>query len=1738
MRKSLFKTAALVLTFFSGLSASALDQVDGVYQIGTPQELTEFAQLVNEGNSTINAVLTKDIDLTDVEFPMIGNSSISYSGTFDGQYHTVTLNQTASQSYYGLFGTLQNATIKNLRTAGDINTAYNLVGGICGYLISSKIQNCVSSVNINSSIVGDAATGGICGWTYGSEVTNSIFNGSITGEAVINCGGFSGWATGPATTSFTNCAQIGQINIAADQGDTYNVSRAPEAIVCTNVYYLNSTKNTNPGTIQITADQLASGEACYILNGDQTNIRWTQTIDDSMTLFPFPGKQVFKCGDNYVNVETDEEFANFKEYVIDYESEFCENLAENVIAKKDIVEQYKATVEKFDECTSLEEFVAIYNTLPEQKNALQKSEEAYNNYMGKVNEAKTYLEENTGLEGPAYEKLLVYLSDYEEPSNTYFHGTLSYILEVAELNEEELKEEMYLIDEMLFDVTLSNTQSGTDVTTLITNPDFSDGFEGWDGQLPTSFGSSETSPIRAAVCEGKTMDMYQTIYGLQNGIYELRINGAFSPYPIEDYNNTNYAAMLYANGNVNYFQANIEDMLPVSEAVDGQNCYLAGDNAVDVDENIIGYTMNGVISCCNAFQAGRYENAILANVTNGTLKIGIKQPGTGNSPEWLGFGNIKLIYGGTLEQADESLTHVLESQTARANTILNIYEFSAGDDYKFYPNFSQKLKDDLKAVVDSAKTVSNPHDKYALIERFTDLFQKIYENKKDYIKFWDQYFKVENLLSYNLDEDETNELDAILQSMSNDYVNGTVSQEDIEKDYLSMLSFMPQKQSDGYVHIGTAKDLVLFAVYTNMINPTYNAMLTADIDLTDVDFPMIGTSSNHYSGIFDGQNHTITLKQTATQSYYGLFCILNGATIKNLRTAGEIHTSFNIVGGICGQMILSTIQNCISSVDIISNSAIDAAFGGITGWIAEGSIVKDCVYNGKILAEASVNCGGFAGWSGGTKCSFINCLQMGEIAVADPGDTYNVSRNPGVIACSNVYYLNSVGNVNEGTIQITPEQLTSGEVCFQLNGNQSDIQWTQTIGEDDNPIPFPTRKTVYAEGAVRCDGKITGDVVFTNTPCTLPEHEFEDGVCINCGYVDPIKLVDGFYHISNANQLIWFANKVNSGENYINAKLTADIDLTDKEFPMIGTSSIHYSGIFDGQSHTITLNQTATQSYYGLFCILNGATIKNLRTAGEIQTAFNLVGGICGQMLMSKLQNCVSSVNIISSFAGDAATGGITGWTYASEVENCVFNGSIRGELVMNCGGFAGWSTGKPVSSFTNCLQIGEINIAADQGDTYNVSRNPGEIVCTNVYCLNPTANSNEGTIQITKEQLISGELCFLLNGDQTNIRWTQTIGEDANPIPFLSRETVYAEGAVRCDGIITGDVVFSNTPCALPEHQYKDGVCVNCGQTLPIEIVDGFYLISNVDHLLYFANKVNNGENTINAKLNADIDLTGIKFPMIGTSSIHYSGIFDGQYHTVTLNQTATQSYYGLFSILNSATIKNLRTTGEIHTAFNLVGGICGQTLLSTIQNCISSVNIISSFTGDGALGGITGWTYGSVIENCLFNGSIVGDVVNCGGFAGWSTGSEKSFINNCLQIGEISIAADQGDTYNLSRNPGEIVCTNVYYLNPTAFINEGTIQITAEQLANGEICYLLNGNQTNTQWTQTLGEDSYPIPFSTRKTVNKTDDGTYTNEGNGLLEINNNTKNADVYNLMGQKVGKAQRGIFIIDGQKILKK
>lgn len=214
-----------------------------------------------------------------------------------------------------------------------------------------------------------------------------------------------------------------------------------------------------------------------------------------------------------------------------------------------------------------------------------------------------------------------------------------------------------------------------------------------------------------------------------------------------------------------------------------------------------------------------------------------------------------------------------------------------------------------------------------------------------------------------------------------------------------------------------------------------NITLTADIDLTDIDWTPIGIDYNHqYNGTFNGGGHTITgLTVTTSDQYAGLFgCIGSGGTVKDVTLEGvQITTTRNVgdVGGVAGYSY-GNIENCSVSGSV-SGSGMNGFAGGVVGY-QSGGFLTGC------SSSATVNAGNIAGGVAGSTdrgATLTACYATGDVTLEsiNSGSSFaggvvgdNTNRST-VIACYawgsvtgsgiGIIYVGGVtGNNNLGTL--------------------------------------------------------------------------------------------------------------------------------------------------------------------------------------------------------------------------------------------------------------------------------------------------------------------------------------------------------------------------------------------------------------------------------------------------------------------------------------------------------------------------------------------------------------------------------------------------------------------------------------------------------------------------------------------------------------------------------------------------
>ena len=572
------------------------------------------------------------------------------------------------------------------------------------------------------------------------------------------------------------------------------------------------------------------------------------------------------------------------------------------------------------------------------------------------------------------------------------------------------------------------------------------------------------------------------------------------------------------------------------------------------------------------------------------------------------------------------------------------------------------------------------------------------------------------------------------------------------------------------------------------------------------------------------------------------------------------------------------------------------------------------------------------------------------------------------------------------------------------------------------------------------------------------------------------------------------------GRTNLNAKLEADVNLGG-DIAMIGRYDHKYAGTFDGQNHTLTLNWNTGESDIAPFRRVDGATIKNLRTAGTIKSSGHFLAGLIDEASgdNNTISNCVSAVNITSSYTSDrCGAGGLISYIFPSArvtISDCLVKGAINGTGAgrKGIGGFVYTNNG--TCKLTNCLYAGTNNGSNEYSYTFAPNAD-----ITNCYYLNAC-----GTAQgekITTDQLKNGEVAYKLQARRNNMVWGQELNKDTEPLLTADgAKRVYKvdftfNSQVRATCYAThGKAIYGSMPTFTPkdllgsdynEHHYYSGIAfedgfngsttVNTDRTVALTFnKKDYYEIASKENWKAFCNIVNNsGQNAVDAKLTQDVNL-GSDIWQVGN---HYAGTFDGQGHTLKINWNDTSGWLAPFKTVDGATIKNLRTEGEIKSSLNFLSGLVREAYgNTTISGCVSAVNITSSYNDGGCdAAGIIECVRDNAkvtITDCVVKGKFTATTEKgrryMSGFVENQYGT--CTLNNCLYLG-----SSNGDTFSRTfvgdaYYGATTTLNNCYYLN-TCGTAQGT-HITAEQLKSGEVTKKLQADRTaKCHWAQQLGE------------------------------------------------------------------
>ena len=450
---------------------------------------------------------------------------------------------------------------------------------------------------------------------------------------------------------------------------------------------------------------------------------------------------------------------------------------------------------------------------------------------------------------------------------------------------------------------------------------------------------------------------------------------------------------------------------------------------------------------------------------------------------------------------------------------------------------------------------------------------------------------------------------------------------------------------------------------------------------------------------------------------------------------------------------------------------------------------------------------------------------------------------------------------------------------------------------------------------------------------------------------DGVVLMGNTYLITSLNGFKWFAQQTDgvtrAGANTFEGKtvqLGVDIDLENNPWTPIASNGGVFKGIFDGDNHTISNIKVASTEKAPVGLFANARNVKNLKLENVDVRGHYKAGAIVGDGLCAKIENC--------------------------HVKNAYIEITPLNEDDGNhAGGIVGYLSAETVAYVKNC-SVTDANIVA--------YRDCGGIAGTaNGGSMSPVVENNT----LKDVYIVANQLDTYYAEKDANAG--EVVGRNPKGIDLTSNS---------CDNV-HADVLKKNN--------------------------EGHIEVSNVAGLDFFAELVDNG-NTFageTIELTDDIDVSAENWNPIGdnrTDDAAFSGIFDGQGHTINGAHISgdfcwngdvygSKEGWGLFSVLDGATVKNLKIDEAVFGSYTVISGsVAGYAHNTTFENIDISNSKIAGY--NWYTGGVVGWVSG----DCTFKGINLDNTVevgslwdshgqNAGGIAGGVSETSKITIEDC---------------------------------------------------------------------------------------------------------------------------------------------
>ncbi len=562
-----------------------------------------------------------------------------------------------------------------------------------------------------------------------------------------------------------------------------------------------------------------------------------------------------------------------------------------------------------------------------------------------------------------------------------------------------------------------------------------------------------------------------------------------------------------------------------------------------------------------------------------------------------------------------------------------------------------------------------------------------------------------------------------------------------------------------------------------------------------------------------------------------------------------------------------------------------------------------------------------------------------------------------------------------------------------------------------------------------------------------------------------------YFPIRTAEDWVAFRDKVEAaqGKYDVNARLYADVNAGST---MIGwNKEAAYRGNFDGNGHTLTFDiYDHAQEFVAPFRYVGNATIKNLHTAGTINTSVRYTSGLIGWTMEGttvSIENCRSSVTLKSSVSGEGLLAGFIARQSGASVviRNCKFDGSFEGANATNNRGFVAWVARGSSLFIDNCIFAPD-HIATRLNnchtwvglDTENVKYSNVNSYATREYLPTTLELSSNNTV------VIDNETYMVLSNESDWLKFRDAVMNNSNT-----------------NAIMMADFTVHNS-VALWDGQNFSGIFDGNGHTLNMEISGG-----NIDNVALFRNGV-----------------------ACTIKNLHLIGKITG-----STNHVAALVGYAGVNNGKWTDIFNCRVSASVETSGWLAGGFVGRGTYANIQNCLfdgsiwcNKAQVDGSQNWAGAFFGFRDGTPGATVtdaavQNCLENAkwyNITHNYFNIKPWGSWGNGENSDTKNNWSYTG----------VAGASKVTGESVETMVSYLgNSNWEVVEGNAVPKSTSNYSLLVYQSLDGieDKLDNSWTKegnTINPVTMTIVEPVMGTATRKDlpDHNFYHEGNGKID------------------------------------